>query len=418
MHFTYLAESDPAVAEAISEELERQRDSIELIASENFVSPAVMEAVGSPLTNKYAEGYPGRRFYGGCWAVDKVEQIARDRAKRLFGCKFVNVQPHSGAQANYAALSALMSPGETLMGMDLAAGGHLTHGSPANFSGKLYHVVPYGVDKGTGRIDYDAVAAQARQAHPKVIIAGASAYPRAIDFGRFAEIAHSVGAYLMVDMAHVAGLVAVRRHPNPLPYADVVTTTTHKTLRGTRGGMVLTNDDALHKKINSAVFPGTQGGPLMHAIAGKAVALGEALKPEFATYIDRVLKNCQALGAGMCSAGLSLVTGGSDNHLQLVDLTSLEDVSGKRAEQALESVGITANKNTIPGERRKPTEASGLRVGTPAVTTRGFTERECTRIGELIGYALGHLGNEAAASGVHAEVEKMLAAHPLYPSLG
>ena len=416
MHFSYLANSDPEIAEAISEELGRQRDSIELIASENFVSPAVMEAVGSPLTNKYAEGYPGRRFYGGCWAVDKVEQLARDRAKQLFGCAYANVQPHSGAQANYAALSALMKPGDVLMGMDLAAGGHLTHGSSANFSGKLYHVVPYGVDGQTGRIDYDALASLSEKFHPAVIIAGASAYPRSIDFERFSEIARGVGAYLMVDMAHIAGLVAVGRHPDPLPWADVVTTTTHKTLRGTRGGMILTNNEALHRKINSAVFPGTQGGPLMHVIAGKAVALGEALQPEFATYIDHVLANCQTLGEGMLGYGLDLVTGGSDNHLQLVDLRPLGDVSGRQAEQALERAGITANKNTVPGERRKPTEASGLRVGTAAITTRGFDTEECHRIGELIGVVLNHLDSDEVILSVRSEVSDLLAAHPLYPS--
>jgi glycine hydroxymethyltransferase len=418
MRFSFLDQTDPEVAAIISDELERQRDSVELIASENLVSSSVMEAVGSVLTNKYAEGYPGRRFYGGCWAVDKVEQLARDRAKQLFGANYANVQPHSGAQANYAALAALMQPSQTLMGMNLSEGGHLTHGSSANFSGKLYHVVAYGVDETTGRIDYDRVAELVAAEKPAVLIAGASAYPRTIDFERFATIAHDNGAKLLVDMAHIAGLVAVGKHPNPLPYADVVTTTTHKTLRGTRGGLILTNDLELNKRINSAVFPGSQGGPLMHVIAGKAVALGEALQPGFAIYIDRVLANCQALGEGMKSRGLALVTGGSDNHLQLVDLTPLGDVSGRDAEQALEAVGITANKNTIPGEKRSPMQASGLRVGSPAITTRGFGVDECRRIGEIIGEVLGALGDEAVAASASAEVAAMLAAHPLYPELG
>ena len=417
MSFDHLKQTDPEVAQIVSEELGRQRDSVELIASENFVSLSVMEAVGSPLTNKYAEGYPGRRFYGGCWAVDKVEQLARDRAKQLFGAEFANVQPHSGAQANYAALAALMQPGQTLMGMNLSEGGHLTHGSPANFSGKLYRVVAYGVSEETGRIDYDQVAEQAAAERPAVIIAGASAYPRTIDFERFAQIARDVDAKLLVDMAHIAGLVATGRHPSPLPCADLVTTTTHKTLRGTRGGLILMNDPELNKRVNSAVFPGSQGGPLMHVIAGKAVALGEALRPEFADYIDQVLANCQALGEGMLSRGLALVSGGSDNHLQLVDLTPLGDVSGRDAELALEAVGITANKNTIPGEQRSPMQASGLRVGSPAITTRGFGADECRRIGEIIGEVLGSLGNEQVAAAAKAEVAAMLAAHPLYPEL-
>ena len=418
MNFRYLSQADPEVADIITEELGRQRDSIELIASENLVSLPVMEAVGSVLTNKYAEGYPGHRFYGGCWAVDKVEELARERACQLFGCKFANVQPHSGAQANYAAEAALMQLGDTFMGMNLSEGGHLTHGSPANFSGKLYRDVPYGVDFIDGRIDYDQVEDLAKECKPKLIIAGASAYPRIIDFERFAEIAHSVGAYLMVDMAHIAGLVAADRHPSPFPYADVVTTTTHKTLRGTRGGMILTNDEELYKKINSAVFPGTQGGPLMHVIAGKAVALGEALKPEFTTYINQVLLNCQALGQGMVDRGLALVSGGSDNHLQLVDLTPLGEVTGRDAELALDKVGITANKNTIPGEKRSPFKTSGLRVGSPAITTRGFTEQECHRVGEMIGEVLSALEDEKLATNIAAEVQALLAAHPLYPELG
>lgn len=417
MNFRYLSQADPEVAAIITDELGRQRESIELIASENLVSLPVMEAVGSVLTNKYAEGYPGHRFYGGCWAVDKVEELARERACQLFGCKFANVQPHSGAQANYAAEAALMQPGDTFMGMNLSEGGHLTHGSSANFSGKLYRNVSYGVGSTDGRIDYDQVENLAKECKPKLIIAGASAYPRVIDFERFAEIAHSVGAYLMVDMAHIAGLVAAGRHPSPFPYADVVTTTTHKTLRGTRGGMILTNDEELYKKINSAVFPGTQGGPLMHVIAGKAVALGEALKPEFTAYIDQVLLNCQALGQGMVDRGLALVSGGSDNHLQLVDLTPLGEVTGRDAELVLEKVGITANKNTIPGEKRSPFKTSGLRVGSPAITTRGFTEQECYRVGEMIGEVLAAFEDETLATHIAAEVQALLAAHPLYPEL-
>ena len=417
MTYEHLSASDPEVFSAVSDELRRQRSSIELIASENFVSQAVMEAVGSPLTNKYAEGLPGKRYYGGCWAVDEVENLARERAKKLFGAGFANVQPHSGAQANYAALAALVQPGDKIMGMALDNGGHLTHGSPANFSGKLYDVVSYGVDEQTERIDYDAVAEQAQAEKPKVIIAGASAYPRIIDFERFAEIAHSVGAYLMVDMAHIAGLVATGRHPSPVPCADVVTTTTHKTLRGPRGGLILCNDPDLAKKIDSAVFPGSQGGPLEHVIAGKAVAFGEALAPEFADYADAILANAQALGRGMESRGLRLVSGGTDNHLLLVDLTPAGDVTGKDAERALDSVGITVNKNTIPGEKRSPFVTSGIRVGSAAATTRGFTERECERIGELIGEVVGAPGNADLLDRVSMEVRELLAEHPLYPEL-
>ncbi len=417
MTYEHLSASDPEVFSAVSDELRRQRSSIELIASENFVSQAVMEAVGSPLTNKYAEGLPGKRYYGGCWAVDEVENLARERAKKLFGAGFANVQPHSGAQANYAALAALVQPGDKIMGMALDNGGHLTHGSPANFSGKLYDVVSYGVDEQTERIDYDAVAEQAQAEKPKVIIAGASAYPRIIDFERFAEIAHSVGAYLMVDMAHIAGLVATGRHPSPVPCADVVTTTTHKTLRGPRGGLILCNDPDLAKKIDSAVFPGSQGGPLEHVIAGKAVAFGEALAPEFADYADAILANAQALGRGMESRGLRLVSGGTDNHLLLVDLTPAGDVTGKDAERALDSVGITVNKNTIPGEKRSPFVTSGIRVGSAAATTRGFNERECERIGELIGEVVGAPGNADLLDRVSMEVRELLAEHPLYPEL-
>ena len=417
MTYEHLSASDPEVFSAISDELRRQRSSIELIASENFVSPAVMEAVGSPLTNKYAEGLPGKRYYGGCWAVDEVENLARDRACRLFGAARANVQPHSGAQANYAALSALAQPGEKIMGMALDNGGHLTHGSPANFSGRLYQVVSYGVDEKTERIDYDAVAAQAQVEKPKVIIAGASAYPRVIDFERFAEIAHSVGAALMVDMAHIAGLVATGRHPSPVPCADVVTTTTHKTLRGPRGGLILSNDDDLAKKLDSAVFPGSQGGPLEHVIAGKAVAFGEALAPDFADYADAILTNAKALGRGMESRGLRLVSGGTDNHLLLVDLTPAGDVTGRDAERALDGVGITVNKNTIPGEKRSPFVTSGIRVGSAAVTTRGFSERECERVGELIGEVVSHIGDADLLDRVSMEVRELLADHPLYPEL-
>lgn len=417
MDFSNLSAQDPEIYSAIEAELRRERESIELIASENFTSLAVMEAMGSPLTNKYAEGLPGKRYYGGCWAVDVVENIARDRAKKLFGAGFANVQPHSGAQANYAALAALAKPGDTIMGMSLDNGGHLTHGSPANFSGKLYNVVSYGLDPKTERIDFDDVAEKAREHKPAAIIAGASAYPRTIDFERFAQIAHENGAKLMVDMAHIAGLVATGRHPSPVPVADVTTTTTHKTLRGPRGGLILTNDADLSKKLNSSVFPGTQGGPLEHVIAGKAVAFGEALAPEFADYSDAVLANARALGRGMESRGLRLVTGGTDNHLLLVDLTPAGDVTGKDAERALEEVGITVNKNTIPGEKRSPFVTSGIRVGSAAATTRGFTEPECERVGQLIGDVVNNLGNDELLDRTHAEVREMLAVHPLYPEL-
>ena len=417
MAYEHLSASDPEVFAAVSDELRRQRSSIELIASENFVSMAVMEAVGSPLTNKYAEGLPGKRYYGGCWAVDEAENLARERAKRLFGAAFANVQPHSGAQANYAALSALAQPGDKIMGMALDNGGHLTHGSPANFSGKLFQVVSYGVDSQTERIDYDAVAALAEAERPKVIIAGASAYPRFIDFERFAEIAHSVGAYLMVDMAHIAGLVATGRHPSPVPCADVVTTTTHKTLRGPRGGLILSNDPDLAKRLDSAVFPGSQGGPLEHVIAGKAVAFGEALRPEFADYADAILANAKALGRGMESRGLRLVSGGTDNHLLLVDLTPAGEVTGRDAERALDEVGITVNKNTIPGEKRSPFVTSGIRVGSAAATTRGFSEQECERIGQLIGEVVASSDNAALLDRVSMEVRELLSGHPLYPDL-
>ena len=419
MRFQYLRDADPEIASMIDDELARQRDSIELIASENFVSPAVLEAVGSPLTNKYAEGLPGKRYYGGCWAVDRVEDLARERAKRLFSAAFANVQPHSGAQANYAVETAFAQPGDTIVGMDLSNGGHLTHGAAANYSGKLFNVVSYGLDPETERIDYDDVAEKVARFKPRIVIAGASAYPRLIDFERFARIAHDGGAILMVDMAHIAGLVAAGVHPSPVPFADVVTSTTHKTLRGTRGGLILWNDEAYTKRLNSAVFPGAQGGPLEHAIAGKAVAFGEALKPEFADYARAVCANAAALGRGMSSGGLRLVTGGTDNHLLLVDLTAAENVTGRDAEQALERVGITVNKNTIPGERRSPFVTSGIRVGSAAVTTRGFTEAECERVGELIAITVFALdeGCDEKIEAVSAEVREMLAKHPLYPEL-
>ena len=417
MTYEHLSASDPEVFSAVEDELRRQRSSIELIASENFVSPAVMEAVGSPLTNKYAEGLPGKRYYGGCWAVDEVENLARDRACRLFGSAHANVQPHSGAQANYAALSSLANPGDKILGMALDNGGHLTHGSPANFSGRLYEVVSYGVDPQTERIDYDAVAALAEAERPRVVIAGASAYPRVIDFERFARIARSVGAALMVDMAHIAGLVATGRHPSPVPHADVVASTTHKTLRGPRGGLILSNDDELARRLDSAVFPGSQGGPLEHVIAGKAVAFGEALRPDFAAYADAVLANARALGRGMESRGLRLVSGGTDNHLLLVDLTPAGDVTGRDAERALDEVGITVNKNTIPGEKRSPFVTSGIRVGSAAVTTRGFSEQECERVGQLIGEVVAGMGDAALMDRASMEVRELLAEHPLYPEM-
>lgn len=412
MPFSYL-DKDPQVAAAVSAELSRQRDSIELIASENFTSPAVMEAMGSVLTNKYAEGYPGKRYYGGCEKVDLVEDLARDRAKELFGAKFANVQPHSGANANLAAYFALIQPGDTVLGMSLDNGGHLTHGSPVNFSGKLYDFHGYGLtDDET--IDYDAIERMADELKPKLIVGGASAYPRVIDFERMADIAHRHGAYFMVDMAHIAGLVATGAHPSPVPYADVTTTTTHKTLRGPRGGLILCNDEEIAKKIDKAVFPGSQGGPLMHVIAGKAVAFGEALKPEFKTYIDKVVANCAAMAEGLIAGGLRLVSGGTDNHLCLVDLTPA-DVTGKDAEKLLESVGITANKNSIPNEPRSPFVTSGIRVGSAAATTRGLDEGEFRRVGELIAATVFAAGDEEKLAAVAKEVRSILDAHPLYP---
>ena len=379
----YINAYDPEIARVLELELARQRTHIELIASENLVSPEVMAVMGSVLTNKYAEGYPGHRYYGGCEYVDLAENICIERTKMIFDAKYANVQAHSGSQANYAVYLALCKPGDTVMGMDLNQGGHLTHGSRANFSGKTYNVVPYGLDPATGRIDYDQVRDIARECKPKMIIAGASAYPRAIDFKTFGEIAKEVGAYLMVDIAHIAGLIAAGEHQNPVPYADVVTTTTHKTMRGPRGGIIMTNDAEIAKKIDTAVFPGTQGGPLMHIIAAKAVALGEALRPEFRVYQRQIKSNAAALAETLLEGGMELVSGGTDNHLMMVDLKN-RDFSGKTFETRLDSVGITANKNMVPGDPRKPAETSGLRLGTPAVTTRGFKEEEMREIGKLI----------------------------------
>ena len=378
----FVGKYDPEVSAAMEKELERQRRNLELIASENIVSPAVMAAMGSVLTNKYAEGLPHKRYYGGCEYVDVVEEIAIDRAKKLFGAKFANVQPHSGAQANTAVYFALLQPGDTVLGMSLAHGGHLTHGSPVNISGKYFNFVSYGLgDDET--IDYDKVAALAKEHKPKMIVAGASAYPRIIDFPKLAEIAKSVGAYLMVDMAHIAGLVAAGVHPSPVPYADITTTTTHKTLRGPRGGLILCNDEELAKKINKAVFPGTQGGPLMHVIAGKAVSFGEAMKPEFKEYGKHIVENAQALAKGLVQRGFNLVSGGTDNHLMLVDLRPFS-ITGKELEHRLDEVYITVNKNAIPNDPEKPFVTSGIRVGTPAVTTRGLGVAEMDQIAECM----------------------------------
>ena len=378
-----IEEADPQVGQLIRKEYERQNRNIELIASENIVSEPVLLAVGSVLTNKYAEGYPGRRYYGGCQYVDEIETIAIERAKELFHCNYANVQPHSGAQANYAVYQALCQIGDTVLGMSLDHGGHLTHGSKVNFSGKNYNVIGYGLDPVSQQIDYEQLEQLAREHHPRMIIAGASAYPRIIDFERIGKIAHEVGAYLFVDMAHIAGLVAAGLHPSPFPHADVVTTTTHKTLRGPRGGMILTNDEAIAKKINSAVFPGSQGGPLEHVIAGKAVAFGEALKPEFIEYQKQIIANAKVLADTILEGGLNLVSGGTDNHLMLVDLRKA-GVTGKEMERRLDEICITVNKNAIPNDPEKPSVTSGIRVGTPAVTTRGFKEEDCVEVGKLI----------------------------------
>ena len=405
----FITAQDPEVGRAVAAEYDRQRRNIELIASENFVSEAVLAAAGTVLTNKYAEGYPGKRYYGGCQCVDIVEDIARSRACKLFGADHANVQPHCGANANYAVYAALCEHGDTVLGMDLSNGGHLTHGSPVNFSGRNYHMVSYGLGA-DGRIDYDQVRDLAKAHKPKMIIAGASAYPRIIDFKTFADIAHEVGAYLMVDMAHIAGLVAVGLHPSPVPYADVVTTTTHKTLRGPRGGMILCKAE-LAKKIDSAIFPGSQGGPLEHIIAAKAVALGEAMKPEFKTYQEQIVKNAAALAQGLMDEGFDLVSGGTDNHLMLVDLRKAH-VTGKEMEHRLDAVNITVNKNAIPGDPEKPFVTSGIRVGTPAATTRGFKEEDMRVIASLIWQAATDF--DAKADAIRAQVAELTAKYPLY----
>ena len=405
----FVSRFDPEVGEAMQKELGRQQRNIELIASENFVSPAVMAAMGSVLTNKYAEGYPGKRYYGGCQYVDIVENIAIRRAKELFGADCVNVQPHSGAQANMAVYFALIQPGDTVMGMNLAHGGHLTHGSPVNMSGKYFNFVPYGVNE-EGYIDYDAFAEEALKVKPKLIVAGASAYPRISDFERIGQIAKSVGAYLMVDMAHIAGLVAAGLHPSPVPYADVVTTTTHKTLRGPRGGMILSKEE-FGPAINKAIFPGTQGGPLMHTIAAKAVCFGEALKPEFKAYQQAILNNAKALADGLISRGVNLVSGGTDNHLMLVDLRSLH-VTGKELEHRLDDVYITANKNAIPNDPEKPFVTSGLRLGTAAATTRGLQAEDMDTIADCIKLAATEF--DAKADEIRARVNAICEKYPLY----
>lgn len=417
MSLEHLLKTDPQVASAVQAELDRQRSSIELIASENFTSLAVMDAVGSVLTNKYAEGYPGKRYYGGCEKVDIVENIARDRVCELFGCKFANVQPHSGASANFAAYTALVEIGDTVLGMSLDHGGHLTHGSPVNFSGKYYNIVAYGVDPETEMIDYEDMLRIAKETRPKMIVGGASAYPRTIDFEKMAAIAKEVGALLMIDMAHIAGLVAAGAHPDPFPYADIVTSTSHKTLRGPRGGFILTNDEEIAKKIDKAIFPGAQGGPLMHVIAGKAVAFGEALRPSYTTYAKQVVVNAAALGRGMTEGGLRLVSGGTDNHLCLVDLTPA-DVTGKEAERWLEGVGITTNKNTIPNEKRSPFVTSGIRVGAAAATTRGLSEEEFFKVGSLIAKTVFAKEGSQVLREVQQSVADILKNHPLYPELG
>ncbi len=411
-YMDFVSRHDPEVGAAIRSEYQRQCENIELIASENIVSEAVLAAMGSVLTNKYAEGYPGKRYYGGCHCVDVAENLAIERACKLFGAKFANVQPHSGAQANYAVYMALCQPGDTVLGMNLDHGGHLTHGSPVNYSGKYFNMVSYGVNEESGVIDYDEVERIAKECKPRMIIAGASAYPRVIDFKRFREIADEVGAYLWVDMAHIAGLVAAGLHPSPVPYAHVTSTTTHKTLRGPRGGLLLTNDEDLAKKLNSAIFPGSQGGPLMHVIAAKAVALGEALTPEFKVYQQQVVKNSAALADGLTRRGMKLVSGGTDNHLSLIDLRDLGDLTGKELERRLDEVRITANKNKVPGDPRSPFQTSGLRVGSPAVTSRGFVEADMDQVAEYI--ALAATDFEAKAEYIRTGVEALTAKYPIY----
>ena len=415
MSLKYIPAQDPEVASAIDAELARQRSTIELIASENFVSMAVLEASGSVLTNKYAEGVPGKRYYGGCEQVDVVENLARDRACELFGADHANVQPHAGAQANLAVYYAALEPGDTVLGMSLAMGGHLTHGSPVNYSGKWFNVVPYGLDMETETIDYDEMERLAKEHRPKMIIAGASAYPRVIDFERFADVAKQVGAVFMVDMAHIAGLIAAGAHPSPVPYADFVSSTSHKTLRGPRSGFVLCTEEWA-SKLDKAVFPGLQGGPLEHNIAAKAVAFGEALRPEFKAYIDQVVVNARVMGEAMVECGLRLMSGGTDNHLTLVDLRPA-GITGKDAEKLLEDVGITTNKNAIPNDPESPFVTSGIRVGSPAITTRGFSKGEAHTVGCLIAQTVFNRNDEARLNDVREQVKGLLDAHPLYPEL-
>lgn len=412
-----LNQADPQIAEAIDHELNRQRTKLELIASENIVSRAVMEAQGSVLTNKYAEGYPGKRYYGGCEYVDVAEQLAIDRAKKLFGAAWANVQPHSGAQANMAVFFALLQPGDTILGMNLTDGGHLTHGSPVNISGSYYKVIPYGVDRETERIDYDALEKLAAEHHPRMIIAGASAYARIIDFERIAAIAKSIDAIFMVDMAHIAGLVAAGQHPSPVPCADIVTSTTHKTLRGPRGGLILGRDEELGKKINKAVFPGIQGGPLMHVIAAKAVALGEALQPSFKEYGAQVVKNASALADELTKLGYRIVSGGTDTHVMLVDLTN-KDITGKDAQTLLDEVNITSNRNTIPFEPRSPFVTSGIRLGSPALTTRGFREEDMREVARIIAHVLDAPTDESRRAEACRRVDALCRKYPLYEHLG
>ena len=404
---------DPEIAEAIAAELNRQRNKLELIASENIVSSAVMTAQGSVLTNKYAEGYPGKRYYGGCEYVDVVEQLAIDRAKKLFGAEYANVQPHSGAQANMAVFFALLTPGDTVMGLNLTDGGHLTHGSPVNMSGKYFKIVPYGVSAETEQLDYDDVQRLAEECKPKLIVAGASAYARTLDFPRLAEIAHAVGAYLMVDIAHIAGLVATGMHPSPVPYADVVTSTTHKTLRGPRGGLILCRDAEFGKQFNKAIFPGTQGGPLMHVIAAKAVAFKEALSPAFKEYAQQVIKNAKVLAETLMDKGFRIVSGGTDTHLMLVDLTN-KNITGKIAQNVLDEVGITANKNTIPFEKLSPFVTSGIRLGSPALTTRGFKEDDMAEVAEIIAMVLDNPEDEGVKAQARDRVAALCQKYPLY----
>ena len=410
--YSLLKKNDPEVFAAVMDETGRQRNKIELIASENFVSETVMEANSTTLTNKYAEGYPSKRYYGGCEYVDVVENIAIERAKKLFGANFANVQPHSGAQANMAVFYALLTPGDTVLSMNLAHGGHLSHGSPVNMSGKYWNIVPYGVSEKENVIDYEEVRRLALECKPKLILAGASAYPRIIDFEKFSAIAKEVGAYLMVDMAHIAGLVAAGKHPSPVPYADVVTTTTHKTLRGPRGGLILSNDEEIAKLINKAIFPGTQGGPLMHTITAKAVCFGEALKPEFTDYAEQILKNSAAMAKQLLAEGFKLVSGGTDNHLMLVDLTGMKVDTGKEAEHLLDEVGITVNKNAIPFDTQKPFVTSGIRVGTAAITTRGFKEEDAIEVAKLIGLTLKSFDEKCEE--VRARVAALCKKYPLY----